>query len=99
MKFRFHRAAADEHLDNVAFYESRQLGLGADHLSEFDAVMARVCTAPYFYSMLDSFNIHKAGLKRFPFHVIYRAGSFHIDVLAVAHQRRRSAYWAGRLLK
>lgn len=99
MKYRFHRAAAGEHLDNVAFYESRQPGLGADYLAEFEAVMAHICTAPDFYPVIDAPDIHKAGLKRFPFYVIYRAGQVQIDVLAVAHQRRRPAYWAGRLLK
>ncbi len=44
-------------------------------------------------------DIHKAGLKRFPFHVIYRATGTQIIVLAVAHQRRRPAYWMGRLAK
>lgn len=35
MNYRFHPAAASGHLDNVAFYESRQSGLGADYLAEF----------------------------------------------------------------
>jgi hypothetical protein len=99
MKCRFHRAATGEHLDNVAFYESRQPGLGADYLSEFEKTMAHICTAPSFYPAIGASNIHKAGLKRFPFHIIYRAESAQIVVLAVAHQRRRPSYWAGRLLK
>lgn len=99
MKYRFHRAAAGEHLDNVAFYESRQPGLGAGYLAEFEAVMAHVCTAPDFYPTIESSSVRKAGLKRFSFHIIYRAEQAQIDVLAVAHQRRRPAYWAGRLLK
>ena len=41
MNYRFHRAALAEHLDQVAFYESRQPGLGADHLAEFDGLMSR----------------------------------------------------------
>lgn len=36
MIYRFHPAAAGEHLDNVAFYESRQAGLGGDYLAEFE---------------------------------------------------------------
>lgn len=99
MKYRFHRAATGEHLDNVAFYESRQPGLGADYLAEFEAVMAHICTAPNFYPTIGTPGIHKARLKRFPFHIIYRTGQEQVVVLAVAHQRRRPAYWAGRLLK
>ena len=33
MNYRFHRAALAEHLGEVAFYESRLPGLGADYLA------------------------------------------------------------------
>jgi plasmid stabilization system protein ParE len=97
MNYRFLRAARNEHLDEVAFYENRAPGLGADYLAEFEAVMARICANPDLYPRIGVSNIRKAGLKRFPFHVIYRAESAHIVILAVAHQRRRPAYWAGRI--
>lgn len=99
MNYRFHRAATGEHYDNVNFYEDRLPGLGADYLAEFEAVMAHICTAPNFYPMIGAPDIHKAGLKRFPFHVIYRAEQTQIVVLAVAHQRRRPAYWMRRSAK
>jgi toxin ParE1/3/4 len=99
MNYRFHRAAVGEHLDNVNFYEDRLPGLGADYLAEFDAVMSRICNRPDLYPIVDVLGIHKAGLKRFPFSIIYRIMPTHIDVLAVAHQRRRPAYWLGRSVK
>ncbi|MBK8131420.1 MAG: type II toxin-antitoxin system RelE/ParE family toxin [Gammaproteobacteria bacterium] len=99
MNYRFHRAALAEHLDEVAFYESRLPGLGADYLAEFDAVMARICATPDFYPRIDGSDLRKGGLKRFPFHVIYRAEPVQIVILAIAHQRRRPAYWVGRIGK
>jgi hypothetical protein len=99
MNYRFHRAALAEHLDEVAFYESRLPGLGADYLAEFEAVMARICLAPDFYPLVGTLNIRKAGLKRFPFHAIYRAEPTQIVILAIAHHRRRPAYWVGRAAK
>lgn len=99
MNYRFHRAAAGEHYDNVVFYEERLPGLGADYLAEFTQVMAQVCAMPDLYPLICAPDIRKAGLKRFPFSVIYRVTSAHIVVLAVAHQRRRPAYWLGRSLK
>ena len=36
-------------------------------------------------------------LQRFPFAIIYREKSGIIQILAVAHGRRRPAYWRGRL--
>jgi len=99
MNYRFHRAALAEHLDEVAFYESRLPGLGSDYLAEFEAIMARICAAPDFYPRIVDSGLRKAGLKRFPFHVIYCVEPEHIVVLAIAHQRRRPAYWAGRIGK
>lgn len=99
MNYRFHRAARAEHLDEVAFYESRLPGLGAEYLAEFEALMSRICAAPDFYPRIGDADLRKAGLKRFPFHVIYRAEPTQIVVLAVAHQRRRPAYWVGRAIK
>lgn len=99
MNYRFLRAARAEHLDEVAFYEGRLPGLGADYLAEFEAVMVRICATPDFFPRIGESDIRKAGLKRFPFHVIYRAEPAHIVVLAVAHQRRHPAYWARRVVK
>jgi len=99
MNYQFHPDTFDEHYDSVAFYQNRLPGLGADYIVEFDAVMALICRTPNFYPTIAAPDIHKAGLKRFPFHVIYRTDSTQIFVLAVAHQRRRPAYWAGRLVK
>jgi len=97
VNYRFHRAALAEHLDEVAFYESRLPGLGADYLAEFDATMARICTTPDLYPRVGTADIRKAGLKRFPFDVVYQVTTAGLFVLAVAHQRRRPAYWAGRI--
>ena len=99
MNYRFHRAALAEHLDQVAFYESRAPGLGAQYLDEFDAVMARVCAAPSRYPQVDESPVRKAGFKRFPLHVIYMLNAAHIIILAIAHSSRRPAYWTGRITR
>lgn len=93
MKYRFHRVATGEH------YEDRLPGLGADYLKEFETVMAHICNAPNFYPTIGAPDIHKAGLKRFPFHVIYRTEKNKIIVLAIALQRRQPVYWSNRLAK
>ena len=61
--------------------------------------MARICRNPDIYPTIAAPDIHRAGLKRFPFDVIYRVTPTQITVLAVAHHRRRPAYWAGRFGK
>lgn len=72
MKYRLHRAVISEYFDNIVFYENRLPGLGADYLNEFETVIAHICTTPNFYPTIAAPDIHKAGLRRFPFHVIYR---------------------------
>ncbi|MQM31835.1 MAG: plasmid stabilization protein [Candidatus Accumulibacter phosphatis] len=99
MNYQFHPDAFDEHHDSVAFYQNRLPGLGADYLAEFDAVMARICRNPDIYPTIATPDIHRARLKRFSFDVIYRVTPTQITVLAVAHHRRRPAYWAGRFGK
>ena len=98
MKYRFHKAAASEHLESVAFYESRLAGLGADYLAEFEAAMVRVCAAPASCPIDCPPDIHIARLKRFPFNVLFRQRDDLIQILAVAHQRRRPGYWLPRVL-
>ena len=42
MNYSFHPAAAAEYLETVAFYESKQPGLGAAYLAEFENAMKHV---------------------------------------------------------
>jgi toxin ParE1/3/4 len=35
-------------------------------------------------------------LRRFPFTIVYREAAQGIEVIAVAHAKRRTAYWRGR---
>ena len=97
MKYRFHKAAASEHLESVAFYESRLAGLGADYLAEFEAAMVRVCAAPASCPIDCPPDIRIARLKRFPFNILFRQRDESLQVLAVAHQRRRPGYWVPRI--
>lgn len=99
MNYRFHRAALAEHLGEVAFYESRLPGLGADYLAEFESLMTRVCATPEIYPRIGESKLHQAGFKRFPFHVIFRVDPARILILAIAHQRRRPAYWSEQIEK
>lgn len=42
-------------------------------------------------------NTRRLLLRRYPYHVIYRAGSDRIVIVAVAHTSRRPGYWRDRL--
>jgi hypothetical protein len=45
----FHPGAEAEHFEAIAFFESRQLGLGAAYLSELEELMTIVAHVPHRY--------------------------------------------------
>ena len=96
MNYYFHPAAEAEHLETVAYYESRRAGLGASYLAEFEQVMASICLSPHRYPIEVQSDIRRKKLSRFPFTVLYRESKENIQILAVAHDRRRPQYWLGR---
>lgn len=97
MRPRFHEAAETEHLETVAFYESRQAGLGRKYLREFEAALSRIAEAPLRFRLERQPNIRRLSLTRFPTKIIFRYLEGSVQILAVSHKRRRPGYWAGRL--
>ncbi len=97
MKYSFHPAAETEHLESVAYYESKRPGLGAAYLTDFEFAMINVCETPHRYAGWERPGIRKISMKRFPFDILYRENQDEVQVLAVAHKRRRPLYWARRL--
>ena len=97
MTYQFHPDAEAEHLEAVAYYESSRAGLGARYLAEFEVVMSQVCRAPQRNRVEREPDIRRAQMPRFPFTILYRETSGIVEILAVAHHRRRPEYWLGRL--
>ncbi|MGZ8947772.1 MAG: hypothetical protein ACXW1W_20390 [Methylococcaceae bacterium] len=63
MSYYFHPGAEAEHFEAIAFFESRQPGLGAAYLAE---LKERVAHAPHRYRIERKPNIQRIFLKRFP---------------------------------
>ena len=97
MNYYFHPAAEAEHLESVAWLESKSAGLGARYLDEFESVMDTVCDAPHRHPVAMAPDIRRIRLKRLPYSVLYREQTDGVEILAVAHHRRRPQYWFGRL--
>jgi toxin ParE1/3/4 len=91
-----HPLAVDEHLEQIAFYESRQAGLGARYLAAFEAAMQLICQQPSQFKVVREPGIRSCRLKIFPFSVIYRESASGVEVLAVSAHRRRPMYWVNR---
>ena len=97
MKIWFHPAAEIEHLDQVAYYESRQSGLGAGYLAEIDRLLASIAERPHQYPQISGAELRRAHSRRFPIAILFREHGDQLQILAVAHKRRRPSYWVTRL--
>ncbi len=97
MIYYFHPAAEAEHLESVVYFESRRAGLGASYLAEFERVISTACEAPDRFPVEKQPDVGRVRMKRFPFTILFRESSESVQVLAVAHNRRRPQYWLGRL--
>ncbi len=97
MSYYFHPAAEAEHLESVAYFESKRAGLGASYLAEFEKIMGIVCKTPHRYPVEKYPDVRCIRMKRFPFTILFREAFGTVQVLAVAHNRRRPQYWLSRL--
>lgn len=97
MNLRIHRLAVAEIDREVDYYESRQVGLGAELEDEIDAALSLISefpeAAPQWHDRKDR---RVAVLDRFPFTIPYQITYDGIVILALAHTRRRPDYWARR---
>jgi hypothetical protein len=93
----FHPAAEIEHLDHVAYYESRRKGLGSGYLAEFEKVLATVAQGPHRFPLIGTGKIRRAHMRRFPMTILFQEVGADLHILAVAHKRRRPTYWVTRL--
>ena len=97
MKCQFHPASEAEYLEYVGYYESCLPGLGEELIKELEALVNIVADSPQAWKIEIAPGIRRAPLRRFPLSVIYRHISGNIQILAIAHDRRRPQYWLGRL--
>ncbi|MBE0437278.1 MAG: type II toxin-antitoxin system RelE/ParE family toxin [Methylomicrobium sp.] len=97
MIYAFHPEAAAEYAEDVAFYKSLHAELGMRFHEAVKTAIASVCAMPTRYRIEFPLSIRKARVQGFPYNVIFREVESGIQILAVAHHRRRPLYWLGRL--
>lgn len=91
----FHSEAEAELGEAVSFYELRLAGLGSSFAAEIQNSIRFIRAFPEGGSPVGG-KLRKVVVKRFPYSVIYRSEAETIYIVAVAHNRRRPAYWKGR---
>jgi plasmid stabilization system protein ParE len=94
-ELRLHPEAADEAERVRAWYAARGSAVGLRFLRELDSAMGAVRESPDRWPELWR-GFRRFALPSFPISVVYRQRSNVIEVVAIAHHRRRPGYWRSR---
>lgn len=95
IKVSFHPEAAGEVETARQWYAERSLPAARAFVTELDLAVERIREAPRRWPQHGK-NAHRYVLPLFPFSVIYRIKRELIEVVAVAHHRRKPGYWKSR---
>jgi toxin ParE1/3/4 len=91
----FHPLAADEAEAAERWYRERNETAAARFQRELDRVVDLIAERPEAAPPYVG-NTRRFLLRRFPFFVVYRVFSQRVQIVAVAHARRRPQYWLQR---
>jgi plasmid stabilization system protein ParE len=91
----FHELAEDELNEAAEYYESQIRGLGAAFLTEVQHSINFIQSNPESSPRILNV-VRKRILRRFPYNILYSVTESAIQILAVAHQKRRPFFWRAR---
>lgn len=77
-------------------YDDKVEGLGLEFLFEVRYAESKIIQAPEMWPTYEE-ETRRYLLKRFPFGVIYFTSEEKIQIVAVAHYKRKPGYWRKRL--
>ena len=97
MNYAFHPEAAIEYAEQVAHYKSLREALGKRYHHAVKVAALKACAAPNRYRVHLPPAIRQVPIEGFPYSLIIREVHERIQILAVAHHRRRPLYWLDRL--
>ena len=95
-KIRVHPDASREAEAAVEWYARRSPQAAWQFAIELRSAIERIGRTPNQFPML-AFGARKLVLSRFPYLVVFYETKTMIEVVAVAHARRRPGYWQERL--
>ena len=94
-RVRFLRESELEALAAMRWYATRDPPAGQAFLRELERAIDEIRMAPRRWPLHPD-GTRRYLLRRFPFFVVYREAGAEIDVVAVAHGRRKPGYWRSR---
>jgi plasmid stabilization system protein ParE len=91
----FHPSATVEAAEAYRWYAERSVDAANRFADELDRVVALVGESPDRWPAYLA-GTRRAVFRRFPFLLVYRIHEGRVQVLAVAHARRKPGYWGAR---
>jgi toxin ParE1/3/4 len=93
----FRPEAARELAADVRYYDEKYGGRGQRFAAAVERALTLITEFPLAFPVLYEPDIRSAKVARFPYRVVYVLIGSNIDVVAVAHAKRRPAYWRDRI--
>lgn len=91
----FHPDAVEEAAAARLWYAERSQSAGDSFLAELDHGIESISAAPERFPLFVH-GTRRYLFQRFPFQIVYRLTNSLIEIVAVAHGRRRPGYWRSR---
>jgi plasmid stabilization system protein ParE len=91
----FQPEAIQEAEDARDWYAGRSGTAAANFLRDLDRAFQQILEAPDRWPKFEA-GTRRVVLQRFPFSVIYRVQETSVEIIAVAHDKRRPRYWRSR---
>lgn len=92
----FHPEAVAEAQAAARWYRERSVSAGEAFLNELDNAVEMISASPEIGAQYVQ-NTRRHLFRRFPFYLVYRKVSKKLEIIAVAHGRRRPGYWKDRM--
>ena len=91
-----HPEALDEAEAAIEWYRRRSVRAAEMFVDELDRAIERIGDHPRQFPEY-AFGARRMLLRRFPYLIIFRETAGGVEVIAVAHGRRRPGYWRDRV--
>ncbi|MFA6173853.1 MAG: type II toxin-antitoxin system RelE/ParE family toxin [Kiritimatiellales bacterium] len=95
MRVEFAKAAREELIASIEYYELQQPGLGLTFSEQVCAAIERIVELPAGWTPLDN-TFHRCLIKQFPYALIYTVLDQVLIITAIMNLHRKPDYWRNR---
>jgi toxin ParE1/3/4 len=92
----YHPEASDEIDEAYTWYAVRSITAADGFYEELFPAVSKLCQQPSLFPAY-LHGTRRVVLDRYPYSIVYRDLLEEIQIVAVAHAKRRPSYWANRL--